>query len=185
MGSTTKLTFEEWQNLPEREGTVYELDEGELLMEPSPAFRHNVIRQRIATQLRQHIESRHLGMVVEEMDFRLAQDTIRNPDVAFVTADHLKSIDLDRSPAEGAPALAIEVVSPSNRAESMARKIRQYLQAGSRSVWIVYPARRLAEIHSAQGVRTVQEPESLKDEGLLPGFTLSLNSIFDITNERL
>jgi len=184
MGSTTKLTFEEWQNLPEREGTIYELDEGELLMEPSPAFRHNIIRQRIAMQLIQYVESNHLGMVIEEMDFRLAQDTIRNPDVAFVTRDHLKSIDLDRSPAEGAPALAVEVVSPSNRAEDMVKKTRQYLEAGCRSVWIVYPALRLVEVHSARGVRTVQEPESLKDEGLLLGFTLSLTSIFDITNER-
>ena len=184
MGSTTKLTFEEWQNLPEREGTIYELDEGELLIEPSPAFRHNIIRQRIAMQLIQYVESNHLGMVIEEMDFRLAQDTIRNPDVAFVTRDHLKSIDLDRSPAEGAPALAVEVVSPGNRAEDMVKKTRQYLEAGCRSVWIVYPALRLVEVHSARGVRTVQEPESLKDEGLLLGFTLSLTSIFDITNER-
>jgi hypothetical protein len=36
MGTTTKLTFEEFRNLPEREGTHYELDEGELLMKPSP-----------------------------------------------------------------------------------------------------------------------------------------------------
>ena len=184
MGSTTKLKFEEWQNLPEREGTIYELDEGELLIEPSPAFGHNIIRQRIAMQLIQYVESNHLGMVIEEMDFRLAQDTIRNPDVAFVTRDHLKSIDLDRSPAEGAPALAVEVVSPSNRAEDMVKKTRQYLEAGCRSVLIVYPALRLVEVHSARGVRTVQEPESLKDEGLLLGFTLSLTSIFDITNER-
>ena len=49
MGTTTKLTFEEFQNLPEREGTHYELDEGELLMEPSPAARHNLIRQNIAS----------------------------------------------------------------------------------------------------------------------------------------
>src|SRR5215468_11616110 len=99
-----------------------------------------------------------------------------------LSRDHLKSIDLDRSPAEGAPALAVEVVSPSNRAEDMVKKTRQYLEAGCRSVWIVYPALRLVEVHSARGVRTVQEPESLKDEGLLPGFTLSLTSIFDITN---
>ena len=180
MGSTTKLTFEEWQNLPDKEGVVYELDEGELLMEPSPAFRHNVIRQRIATELRQYVESNHLGMVVEEMDFRLAHDTIRNPDVAFVTADHLKRIDLDRSPVEGAPALAVEIISPSNRAESMAKKIRQFLQAGCRSVWIVYPAKRLAEIHSRQGIRKVHEPEMVRDDSLLPGFSLSLSNILDI-----
>ena len=97
MGTTTKLTFEEFQKLPEREGAIYELDEGELLMEPSPALRHNLIRQRIAMKLIQFVESRNLGIVVEEMDFRLSPDTVRNPDVAFITAEHLKKIDLDRS----------------------------------------------------------------------------------------
>jgi hypothetical protein len=47
MDTTTSLTFEEFQNLPEREGVHYELDDGELLMETSPAARHNLVRQRI------------------------------------------------------------------------------------------------------------------------------------------
>jgi Uma2 family endonuclease len=184
MGATTKLTFEEWQKLPERGGTIYELDEGELLMEPSPALRHNMIRQRIATRLRQYVESRQLGIVVEEMDFRLGPNTVRNPDVAFITADHLKRIDLDRSPVDGAPMVAIEVISPSNRTEDMAKKTKQYLSAGCRSVWIVYPALRTVEIHSVEGVRSVQEPETLKEETLLPGFELSLPYIIDGIQDR-
>jgi Uma2 family endonuclease len=122
VGSTTKLTFDEFQKLPEREGTIYELDEGELLIEPCPAVRHNLIRQRIAMKLIQFVESRNLGIAVEEMDFRLAIDTVRNPDVAFVTREHLQSIDLDRSPVDGAPALAVEVISPSNSAQDMTKK---------------------------------------------------------------
>jgi Uma2 family endonuclease len=179
MGTTTKLTFEDYEKLPEREGTIYELDEGELLMEPSPALRHNLVRQRIAMRLIDFVESRDLGVVVEEMDFRLGPDTVRNPDVAFITSDHLKSIDLDRSPVEGAPLLAVEVVSPNNRAEDMVKKIHQYLGAGSSSVWIIYPTLRLAEVYSAAGVQTVREPEMLKEPALLPGFTLSLSYIFD------
>src|SRR6478735_10375325 len=90
VGTTTKLSFEEFQELPEREGAIYELDEGELLMEPSPAVRHNLIRQHIAVKLMQFVESKHLGIVLEEMDFRLSPDTVRNPDVAFVTAEHVR-----------------------------------------------------------------------------------------------
>jgi Uma2 family endonuclease len=179
VGATTKLTFDEFQKLPEREGAIYELDEGELLMEPSPALRHNLIRQRIAMKLIQFVESRNLGIVVEEMDFRLAPDTVRNPDVAFITADHLKKIDLDRSPVDGAPALAIEVISPSNSAQDMAKKTQQYLASGCRTVWIVYPSLRLAEIYSSSGSRQVREPEVLQTEDILPGFSLSLNYILD------
>ncbi len=179
VGSTTKLTFEEFQKLPEREGATYELDEGELLMEPSPALRHNLIRQHIAMKLIEFVKSGNLGVVVEEMDFRLDSDTVRNPDVAFITQEHLQIIDMDRSPVDGAPALAVEVVSPSNSAQDMAKKTQQYLRSGSRAVWIVYPNLRLVEIHSASGIRQIREPEVVRDEALLPGFSISLSYIFD------
>lgn len=180
MGATAKISFEEFQNLPEREGTIYELDEGQLVMEPSPALRHNLIRQRIAVKLIQHLEAKHLGVVAEEMDFRLATETVRNPDVAVILKEHLAIIDLDASPVDGAPALAVEVVSPSNTAHDMRKKTEQYLRAGSRSVWIGYPTLRLVEIHSAAGLRQVREPEPLKDEAVLPGFSITLKEIFDV-----
>lgn len=179
MGATTKLNFEDFQKLPEREGTIYELDEGDLLMEPSPAARHNLIRQRIAMKLMQFVDSHRLGMVLEEMDFRLTSDTVRNPDVAFVSAEHTALIDLDASPIEGAPALAVEVISPGNTAEDTAKKTQQYLRAGSRTVWIVYPKLRLIEVHSSESVRQVREPERLIQDSLLPGLSLSLSYIFD------
>src|ERR1700742_667666 len=117
MATSTKLTFVEFEALPEKEGICYELDEGMLLMEPSPALRHNLVRQRIAALLTQFIRTHRLGIVVEEMDFRLGTDTVRNPDVAWIAAEHLQNIDPDRSPVEGAPALAVEVISPNNLAQ--------------------------------------------------------------------
>jgi Uma2 family endonuclease len=179
VATTTRLTFEEFQNLPEQEGIHFELDEGELLMEASPAARHNLIRQRIAMQLMNFAEAHSLGIVLEEMDFRLSEKTVRNPDVSFVTTEHLKTIDLDRSPIEGAPALAVEVISPTNTAQDTVKKIHQYLQAGCRFVWIVYPALRLVEIHSLAGVRQVREPDSVREDTLFPGLVLSLPYILD------
>ena len=151
MGTTTRMTFAEYERLPEKEGVRYELDEGTLLMEPSPALNHNLIRQRIASHLTQFVRSHGLGIVVEEMDFRLETDTVRNPDVAFITSDHLRNIDPYASPVAGAPALAIEVISPSNLAQDTAKKVRQYLAAGCQAVWLVYPALRLVEMHDATG----------------------------------
>lgn len=162
--AATRLTFEEFQKLPECEGTIYELDEGELLIEPSPTLRHNLIRQRIALKLTQFLEPKNLGIVVEEMDFRLGPDSVRNPDVAFITNEHLKTVDLDRSPVDGAPVLAVEVISPSNSAQDMAKKTQQYLAAGSKIVWIVYPSLRLVEIHTPSGLHQVREPELIEAE---------------------
>jgi Uma2 family endonuclease len=175
------MTFEEFLKLPEREGPIYELDEGELLTEASPTYGHNLIRKRIARRLDQFVEAHFLGDVPEEMDFRLGPDTVRNPDVAFVTAEHLKTIDLDRTPVEGAPALAVEVVSPTNSAQDVCKKALQYLAAGSRAVWLVYPPLRLVQIYDSTGVRTVTAPDCLQDRTAFPNltFSLSLVEIFD------
>lgn len=179
MSTTTRLTFHEFEQLPELEGVRYELDEGELLMEPSPTFRHNLIRDRLARVLFEFVKAQGLGTVTVEMDFRLGTATVRNPDVAYVTLDHLRTIDLDRSPVDGAPALAIEVVSPSNLAQDMLKKVGQYLEAGTRVVWVIYPALRLVEIHTADGVRQIKEPNSLSEEKLFGArFSIPLQTLF-------
>ncbi len=177
------LTFEEFERLPEEEGIRYELDEGSLLMEPSPVFRHNLIRQGIFLRLNEFVKSHDLGSVIEEMDFRLGPNTVRNPDVAFVNNEHLKNIDLDRTPVGGAPALAIEVISPGNLAQDTAKKVHQYLAAGSQAVWVVYPPLRLVEIHDSGGVRQVREPDILEESKVFGGvkFSLPLAEIFHIT----
>src|SRR5215472_14499277 len=178
--TTNRLTYDEFLKLPEREGTHYELDEGELVLEHPPTFLHNRIRGRIATKLSALVEAQRLGEVIVEMDFRLGPDTVRNPDVAFVTAQHLETIDVNRSPVEGAPALAVEVVSTSYLAQDMAKKVNHYLAAGTRVVWVVQPVLQWVEAHSASGVRYVKAPESLVEEQLFDGhpFSLSLQALF-------
>ena len=180
MSTTTRLTFEEFEKLPEQEGVHYELDEGELLMEPSPTFFHNAVRARIAQRLRDFVDAHQLGYVIEEMDFRLSPDTVRNPDVAFVTTDHLRTIDINRSPVNGASALAVEVISPSNLAQDMQKKVKQYLSGGSSAVWVVYPTMSLVEVHVQDGICQVKAPDSLVEERLFGGgkFTLALSPLF-------
>jgi Uma2 family endonuclease len=181
MGTATKATFEEFANLPDPEGRRYELDEGDLLMAPSPSVQHNRIRDRIARRLTEYVELHQSGEIMVEMDFRLGPDTVRKPDVAFVTASHMAQIDVEHSPVSGAPALAVEVISPANSAQDTVKKTRQYLRTGCTSVWIIYPTLRLIEIHSATGLRKVEEPEELRDEVLFPGLSMSLSYLFDGT----
>src|SRR5437016_9983142 len=116
MGAKTLLTREQFDQLPEEEGVYYELDEGELIVMSPARPRHNQVRDNVADPLRRFVRERGLGEVFTETDFRLSQDTVRIPDVAFVTADRMKQLDLDRR-IEGAPTLAIEVVSPTDLAE--------------------------------------------------------------------
>lgn len=74
--TTTRLTFDDFQKLLEQESTRYELDKGELVLETSPTFLHNRIRDRIARWRSEFVEAHHLGEVIVGMDFRLASEPL-------------------------------------------------------------------------------------------------------------
>ena len=72
MAASTKLTFEEFLQLPEEPGKRFELNRGDLIVEPSPTYRHNRIRYRIARHLDDFVEQHQLGSATVENDFLLA-----------------------------------------------------------------------------------------------------------------
>lgn len=188
MGATTKLSLDEFQKLQEAaaDAVRYELDEGELIVTPSPTSRHNIVRYRLRRALTDFVQMNNLGLVLDETDFHLSSNVIRKPDIAFIPEGRISALDLDHSPLEGAPALAVEVISPSNLAQDTVKKVRQYLAAGSQSVWLVYHALRLIEIHDSAGVHDVTEPDRLTEQRLFSGlaFSLSLTALFDDNPKR-
>ena len=143
-----------------------ELVRGELLMMSPAGFEHGVITQRIAAFLygyvSGYVSGRRLGVVTAaETGFVLARspDTVRAPDVAFVAESRLPH---GRTVGyfEGAPDLAIEVLSPSEIRDEAARaraigKISDWLAAGCVEVWSVDPASRTVTVHSMSGVVTL------------------------------
>ncbi len=124
MGAATKLSFEEFRALQETaaEDLRYELDEGELILTPSPTPRHNIVRYRLRRALTDFVQANDLGLVLDETDFRLSASAVRKPDVAFIAQDRAKDIDLDITPIEGGPTLAVEVISQSNLAQDTAKR---------------------------------------------------------------
>ncbi|HWX54859.1 MAG TPA: Uma2 family endonuclease [Verrucomicrobiae bacterium] len=188
MATTTRYTFEAFQKLQDAaaDNIRYELDEGDLIVTPSPTPRHNLVYLKLLRQLAAFVEQHRLGVVITEVDFRLSKNVVRKPDLGFIAKDHMKGFHLDRTPVEGAPSLAVEVISPSNLAQDTLKKIRQYLAAGSHAVWTVYPALRLVEIHDASGTRIVSESEPISESQLFGGhtFSLSLSALFDVEPER-
>jgi len=181
MSATTKLTLDEFFQLPEEPGKRFELDRGALIVEPSPTFRHNAIRFRIAPHLQDFVRAHQLGHVTVENDFRLGPDIVRNPDVAFVATEPLRRMNVDKSPIEGVPDLAIEVVSESNLAQDMLTKVHQYLAPGAKAVWVFYPNLKVVQIHDRQGAQEIAAPASLEDKSVFRGqsYTLPLTLIFD------
>lgn len=139
-----------------------ELVQGELVMMSPAGFEHGVVTQRIAAFLHAYVSARRLGVVTAaETGFLLARspDTVRAPDAAFVTESRLP-----RGSAtgffEGAPDLAVEVLSPTDTRDQAARsrataKIADWLAAGCLEVWCADPASRTVTVHTASGVATV------------------------------
>jgi Uma2 family endonuclease len=105
---------------------------------------------------------------------------MRLPDVSFVAADRVKMHDRDTY-YQFALDLAIEIISPSERAVAMRAKIKDYLRTGVRQVWQVYPETQEVVVYLADGtVRTYVIGQTIPGDELLPGFALPVAEIFAV-----
>jgi Uma2 family endonuclease len=131
------LTAEDFWQLPD-DGYKYELVAGECVRMPPSGFLHGTIAGNFARLLGEHAAKYDLGAVsVAEAGFRLRQnpDTVRAPDVAFVSKERILAQGKPENFWEGAPDLAVEVVSPNDRFDDVVEKVQEYLAADARLVW--------------------------------------------------
>lgn len=158
-----------------------ELVAGELRMMSPAGFRHGAVTARIATAMASHAESHRLGTVLAaETGFLIARepDTVRAPDVAFVRAERLEG-GMPTGFFVGPPDLAVEVLSPSDRPGDVASRIRDWVEAGTRQVWVVDPQARTLVVHQRTEEPIVfTEQASVPGDEIMPGFVLPLGGVF-------
>lgn len=157
-----------------------ELVRGVLVVREPTGFRHGAVSARLTRLLTDHVDAHHLGCVLAaETGFQLATapDTVRAPDVAFVSRERLP----DPEPAGYAalaPDLVVEVLSPGDRPGETLAKVGDWLNAGTRLVWIVDPVRRQAHVYRQDGSEALRdETQALDGEDVVPGFTCPLEAI--------
>ena len=178
MATKALLTVEDFVRLPESVGgqdVRYELVEGELIAVSPGMLPHNLLRDGILLALLTFVRARKLGTVISEQAFQLSERTVRVPDVAFVRSG--RTLATDR-PIEGAPDLAVEVVSPSNTPREIDRRISDYFAAGCRRVWVVHPEDHEVYIHGLAGVTQRRGDDLVEDAELLPGFSVMVSELF-------
>lgn len=158
-----------------------ELIGGELVMMSPAGFDHGRFASRIVAALENHVARQRLGIVTTaEAGFQLATDpdTVRAPDVAFVRADRIPPEGV-KGYFQGAPDLAVEVVSPSDRPSEIAAKVQDWLHAGCSMVWVVEPGNRTVAIHRpGNQVTIVTTADTITGSDLLPGFSMPVARVF-------
>ena len=144
-------------------------------------FAHGIVSIEIALLLGAHVKAGRLGRVLAaETAFRLRRnpDVVRCPDVAFVAAARLTA-GIPRGAFEGAPDLAVEVLSPTNTVPEMNRKLVDYLRYGVRSVWVIDPDARTVAVHPAGALPRWHQGDDVLDGGdVLPGFSVVTSAVF-------
>ncbi len=173
------LTAAELLALPD-DDYRYELVRGKLLRRPLPGLRHGRTVARVVSGLGRFVDERQLGIVLAESGYHLEwePDTVRAPDVSFISAERLPPDGFPHSYPMLAPDLAVEVLSPSERPGARREKMRDYFAAGTRLVWEIDPARRTITVyHSAHGGTTLAATDELTGAEILPGFVCRVGEL--------
>jgi Uma2 family endonuclease len=168
---------------PPPDDVLYEIVDGKYEELPPMSTQAGLILFRLARKLGNFAEEKQLGEVVTEVLFGLTPRSRRQhrPDAAFVSYKRwAKDRPVPRTdPWPVAPELAVEVISPTNLAESTQGKVKEYLEAGVQLVWVIYPQLGwVVAYESLQRMRGFTLADELDAEPFLPGFRLPLRELF-------
>ena len=176
-----KLTVADYMATPE--GTRYQLLDGELILAAAPNNQHQRVVLTLAFALHQFVSSRNLGRVwFAPLDVALSDHDVAQPDILFVS--HSRDAIVTAANIQGAPDLAVEVLSPSTEGYDRGYKRDLYFRHGVREYWLVDPALETIEVltpgegdfirYAAYGRgQTLTSP-------LLPGLAVDLAAVFGV-----
>lgn len=179
------MTVEEFACLPDPpQGGKMELVDGRVVTMPPTSGDHGERSIDIGSALRAFARVHGLGRVGTEIGFTLARDPdiVFGPDVAFLTEEQVAESNWEEGFIEGPPTLAVEVVSPNDRAAEVQAKVESYLRYGTRRVWVVEPKTKTVTVHRPGGdSHTYHIGETLTSDDAAfsaDGFTLTLDELF-------
>ena len=168
------------------DGCLYELVDN-TLVEKAMGWQESLLAMVLARWLGNFLDTHNLGVVTGPDGMsRLFGDTVRGPDVAFVSWSRMRDGRLPADPVPDlVPDFVVEVLSLGNTRPEMARKRREYFQAGVRLVWMIDPRRRtVAVFTAAESVSIAQEFDKIDGGDVLPGWKVDLEKLFAELDRR-
>jgi Uma2 family endonuclease len=173
------LTYADYAALPD-DGRRYQLVEGELVVSQSPNSLHQVVSGELHVRLRAHVDALGLGRVLfAPLDVVLDDRNVVQPDLLFIARTRMSV--LGKANVQGAPDLAVEILSPETERLDRTRKLDLYARHGVAHYWIVDLDSRTIEEYVLAGdvyrVRGVAGRLDTFRPALFPGFEFVLGSV--------
>ena len=166
------------------EGVRGELIRGALCRTTPTGLTHGEIVMNLGGALGNFIKPRRLGRLVGSDSGMLLErdpDTVREPDIAFISAQKLPLNVRLSGYYEGAPDLVVEIVSPSDGPREVYHKARMWISFGVPLVWVVNPENRAVEVHRPnQPLLSLTDNDILDGGEVLPGFNYPVRDTFDL-----
>ncbi len=174
-----RLTEEEFMRLPD-DGRKYELVCGEAKEVPA-GFEHDVIGMKLGAKMLECPSSRKGYVAGSQAGFRMVNGNVRSPDVAFMLKERLPEGKPVKGFADGAPDLAVEIVSPSELHSELLHKVGEYFESGAKQVWLLFPETQTVKVFTAPfEVQTLTADDELTGGDLLPDFRCKVRDLFDV-----
>jgi len=174
-----KYTYADYLKTPDDER--YELIEGELLMNPDPAMRHQRISGDLYSEVRIFVKENDLGNIFyAPCDVHLDNENVVQPDILFISKERLDIIG--EKNIQGAPDLVIEIISESTAYRDLVQKKKLYARFGVKEYWIVIPEESSVDLFTLKDNAFVLHKSYSKDDTLqsqlLQKLKIELKKIF-------
>jgi len=161
-----------------------ELIAGELNRQSLSSSTHGIMTVNAMMLLGGHVRQQQLGVIFGQgtgFKIQTNPDTVRAPDVAFMSQSRWRARPQFRGFFPGAPDLAVEVVSPDDSQGYLDDKVDGWLHAGTQAVWLVQPRQKTVTVYTAnQPMRLFQEHEEFDGSPLFPDFRCPVAEFFEI-----
>jgi Uma2 family endonuclease len=171
-----RLSEAEFLRLPD-DGRKYELVEGEPREVPT-SFEHDHVGVNLLFLLGPHTRGRGY-LTMAQAGFRMRSGNIRCPDTSFTRKERLPGGKPPRGFADGAPDLAVEIISPSEERAEILAKLTDYFESGAQQVWYVLPETRQVVVYTSPfESHTLGADDELTGGDLLPTFPCRVSELF-------
>jgi Uma2 family endonuclease len=175
--TTTRLTIDDFEQLPSGMAEGHELVDGELIDVSGNTPLHNIIRDLLIALLLPFVHERRLGTVIGEQEYDF-NGNAHGPDISFFGLEKQPLLQLDKRVQRFVPDLAIEIVSANDTFQSLMRKKERYRSCGTKEVWIISPEDCEVLVYSDRGNRILNKDAELSTP-LIPGFQIAVKRLFE------